>query len=228
MSGNQADLAICEEITKKLLQLPGAILFDEPLNQNEEQYPNYSKHIKNPQDLKTILTRLQKNEYQNVAQWEKDINLVWSNCETYNGRDSYVACIARHMQKHFEKLKRKCFIRKINGWIKNVYIWKEKIDKMLYSPPPGSKLSFLPEIPYTPIEYNKFTTKELDALIDASRTIFASRSDYDLKQVAKIIAPDIANESKVEDLVINVETLSPKTLHALREYFKKKIPDYPQ
>ena len=230
MSKDAADLQVCEEITKALLELPGAALFKEPLTDKEDTYPRYSQIVKSPQDLGTILNRLRNNEYANQTAWAKDIDQVWQNAEIYNGKEAYVSQIARHMKKHCEKLKRKLAARKMSAWIKNIIEWKQKIDKLIYSPPAGSQLNFLPELPYSEPEYRPFSTQELDTLIEASRNYFSSTSkekNEDLKCVANIIAPDCPNNEMEENVIVNVEDLSPKTLYALREFFRKKIPNYP-
>ena len=133
ISKDAIDLQICEEITKELLKLPGASLFKEPLTNQEENFPKYSQIVKSPQDLGTILSRLKNKEYTNSASWAKDVDLVWTNAELYNGKDTYVAQIARHMQKHCEKLKRKLASRKIIGWMKNLIFFKTNFGFLFFS-----------------------------------------------------------------------------------------------
>lgn len=219
---HQAELRQCMEITKELMKIPCAVLFNEPVKAKLKDYDRYMKVIKNPQDLGTILKRLQSSEYQTYQQWEKDIGLVWSNAEIFNGKDSYVSQIARHMAKVCESKKKRITMQKISGWMKYLYIWREKLDKLLVSPPPQSQIKFFPDIKYTPPEYKALTNKEKDQIIEHSRIV--SKGE-DLKHVAKIIGLDPQGEIKDDNVVINIDLLSPKTLYSLQKFYKKRVAD---
>lgn len=219
---HSAELKACLEITKKLRELPGAQLFNEPIGPDQPDYQQYYKTIKNPQDLGTILRRLENGEYTSSQQWEKDISQIWSNAEQYNGKDAYVSAIARHMSKHTDKLKRNLYMRKISGWMKNLYIWRDKLDKLLVSPPDGSHMHFIPETPYVPPSYPPFSSHDLDCLIEASRSFY---KNDDLLNIIKIVDADAAQSIEVENRVINVDTLPPRTLYGLKQYFKKRLAD---
>ncbi|EAY14010.1 Bromodomain containing protein [Trichomonas vaginalis G3] len=220
LATHQAELRVCQEITQELMQMPCAVLFNEPVKAKLKDYERYVKVIKNPQDLGTILKRLQSSEYQNYQQWEKDIALVWSNAEAYNGKDSYVTQIARHMAKQCESMKKRISMQKISGWMKYLYIWREKLDKLLVSPPQSSTIRFFPDIKYIPPEYKPLTSKEKDQLIEQSRIV--AKGD-DLKHIAKIVELDPQGEIKDDNVVINVDLLSPKTLYSLQKFYKKRV-----
>lgn len=218
-SNHAAEMQACTEITKKLLKLPGAALFSKPVNTNNPEFKDYTKLVRNPQDLGTILKKLENNEYQNPQQWEKDVALVWSNAETYNGKGTYPALIAQHMSKQCEKLKKTLIMCKISGWMKNLFIWRDKLDKLLVSPPRGSTIRIFPEIEYKPPKYDKFTPKEMESFIIASRQM--TRPD-DVKCIAKILDLHPNNADEDDTVVLNIDNLQPRTLHALRDFFMKR------
>lgn len=49
-----------------------------------DQAPDYLDVIKKPMDLGTIESNLKKGRYRSGAEFEADVNLVWSNCFKYN------------------------------------------------------------------------------------------------------------------------------------------------
>jgi hypothetical protein len=220
-NANQAELfKVCREITEELRRYPGAQLFNEPVKLEHNQSAKYYKKIKNPQDLGSILERLNRGEYTDIKNWERDIATIWSNADIYNGKDSYVSVIAHHMAKRFAKLKERLELKKISGWMKHLYLWREKLDRLLLSPPSGVGPIF-PIGRITPAsDYAPLTPHELDCLVEASRAFFKAE---DVTQVAKILAGESQLAAESDDMVINVDLLAPKTLCRLREYFKKRL-----
>lgn len=216
---SQAELLkICREITEELRQYPGAQLFNEPVNSENQQH--YLKKIKNPQDLGKILDRLKRGEYNEVKTWEKDVNTVFQNAEIYNGKDSFVSVIAHHMAEHFKVLKKRLDTKKISGWMKFLYLSREKLDRLLLSPPSGVGPIFPIRRAPSPSDYAPFSSRELDCLVQASHTGY---NKQDLLQITKILMIDDAVPNGQEDLEVNVDKLSPKTLHMLKDFFKKKL-----
>jgi hypothetical protein len=211
---------ICREITQDLRQFPGAQLFNEPVNPEQLAIPNYYKKVKNPQDLGSILERLNRGEYADVKIWERDVNTVWINAELYNGKESYVAAIAQEMNKRFRRLKQRLDMKKLSGWMKNLHATQAKLDKLLMSPPGGVS----PIFPVGPVsmanQYAPFSSHELDCFVEASRVCFKP-DDY--AQITKILQSEPQIETGADDCKVNVDELSPKALHRLRDFFKKRI-----
>ena len=207
---------ICKEITMELQQYPGARFFNEPVKQD---VPNHHKKVKNPQHLNTILDRLERGEYTEVKNWERDIGKVWENAEQY-GKDSLLGILAQQMRRHFEKLKVRLEKKKISGWIKNLDKSRKKLDRLLLSPPSGVGPIF-PIGRFTNSEdYAKFSSRELDCLVDAGRYFFKQE---ELAQIAQLMQGESQMEGNPEELIVNVDELTPKTQHRLRDYFKKKL-----
>ena len=212
---------ICIEIMKELREYPGAYFFNNPVDL--ENIPGYLKKIKNPQDLGSILSKLENDGYTKINDWEKDINLVWTNAEIFNGKDSYVTTIAGHMAKHFLKLKKRVDVRRFSGWMKYIYSAREKIDRLLLSPPPN----YDPIFPITyasNIQYPPFSNRELDSFVQASNYFFKNE---DKVQIVKLLHLDPSYESFVDpntdEIRVNADKLSPKCLNLIRDYFKKQL-----
>lgn len=75
--------AICIDIMDKLMKLPCAKVFLDPVDPVKDNVPNYFQVIKHPIDLKTINKRLLNGDYPGVSQWDKDMNYVWNNAEKF-------------------------------------------------------------------------------------------------------------------------------------------------
>ncbi|KAH0786329.1 CAMK family protein kinase [Histomonas meleagridis] len=84
---NSAMMDECKDITKILIDNPVSSLFREPVD--TDLYPEYKNYIKHPMDLGTVLSKLNNNKYSSVQQWHSDIELIWSNCEKFNGKDAF-------------------------------------------------------------------------------------------------------------------------------------------
>jgi hypothetical protein len=213
-------LRICREITQDLRSYPGAQLFNEPVNPEQLAIPNYYKKVKNPQDLGSILDRLNKEQYTDVKIWERDVNTVWANAELYNGKESYVAVIAQEMSRRFKKLKRRLDMKKLSGWMKALHGTQEKLDKLMGCPP--SRVG--PIFPVGPVtlvdQYAPFGSHELDCLVEASRVCFRPE---DYTQITKILQSEAQIENCTDDFKVNVDELSSKSLHRLKDFFRKRI-----
>ncbi|KAI8804965.1 hypothetical protein BJ742DRAFT_822169 [Cladochytrium replicatum] len=51
---------------------------------NKREAPNYFDIIKNPMDLGTMTKRLKSSHYKTKQEFMSDLDLIWSNCLTYN------------------------------------------------------------------------------------------------------------------------------------------------
>lgn len=221
---------LCIEITAALKAFPGAEMFNEPVDPKKQNAPNYFKKIRNPQDLGTIMHRIEAYEYESVTQWEQDINTVWSNAVTYNGEGSYVAILAQHMASHFVKLKKPLDYFNVTGWTKHIYNLRQEFDRLLSQAPPSlgpitTKLGKTPSILVEPM-----TSKEICQIIEASQMI---NQPQDVDAIAQIIKKNEPKANIEQDVAIfDVNNLSPITLHEMRNYYKKQCIErnltYPQ
>lgn len=62
-------------------------------------YPDYYQVIENPIDLKQIATKIQANEYSNLNEMEKDLNLLTKNACSYNEPGSQIYKDAKLLRK---------------------------------------------------------------------------------------------------------------------------------
>ena len=210
-------LKICIEITEKLRKMPAALFFNEPV----DKVPGYYKKIKNPQDLGTIYGRLTRGEYKSVANWEKDIETVWSNAGTYNGKDSYIFMLAEHMAKEFRRLKKPLELFTVAGWSKSIYTLREKFDQILALCPPSLQSIVPRNLDNLLPTMQNFNSKEISNFIKASEMC---QTPKEIEQVVAILKkndpPILSNE---DDLIIDINSLSSSTLHEIRAFYRKEL-----
>jgi hypothetical protein len=74
------------EIVLRLFNHPLAVAFTRPVDPSDDGAENYFKIIHRPIDLGTVCRRLDAHEYATKNDVLTDIQLVWSNAMTFNGK----------------------------------------------------------------------------------------------------------------------------------------------
>lgn len=92
-----------QSIHRIIMTNKNAYMFLKPVDPVYWEIPDYFDVIKNPMDLGTIMTKLEKREYENQpSAYAADVRLVWSNAMTYNKEEEPVYKMARIMSREFE------------------------------------------------------------------------------------------------------------------------------
>jgi hypothetical protein len=60
----------------------------QPVDPETQQIPDYTEVVKNAVDFSLIKQRLNNNHYHSMQQFIDDTQLVFDNCDLYNGVDS--------------------------------------------------------------------------------------------------------------------------------------------
>eukprot|EP01130_Rhizamoeba_saxonica_P011333 TRINITY_DN4706_c0_g1_i3.p1 TRINITY_DN4706_c0_g1~~TRINITY_DN4706_c0_g1_i3.p1 ORF type:complete len:675 (+),score=127.27 TRINITY_DN4706_c0_g1_i3:305-2026(+) len=109
-------LSSCKAIIQDLMNLPIAVPFNEPVDHVLLNIPNYPLIIKNPMDLGTISTNLNKSPcpYKTLADFSAQVRLVFANSMLFNLDESPIWTDAKELLRSFEvkysALKKKCKI----------------------------------------------------------------------------------------------------------------------
>ncbi|KAI7820013.1 hypothetical protein BC939DRAFT_458684 [Gamsiella multidivaricata] len=94
-------LKYCGAIIKQLKRHRDAPAFLNPVDPVLLKIPDYPVVVKNPMDLSTVERKLNGLEYDTVDDFVKDVNLIFSNCYLYNGRESLVSICASNLEASF-------------------------------------------------------------------------------------------------------------------------------
>ncbi|GMH15737.1 hypothetical protein Nepgr_017578 [Nepenthes gracilis] len=92
----------CSDILRKLMKHPDAWAFKEPVDPIALNIPDYFSIISEPMDLGTIKTKLDKNIYSIVEEFESDVRLTFSNAMLYNPPSNFVHLMAKRVNAFFD------------------------------------------------------------------------------------------------------------------------------
>lgn len=73
----------CGDVLDRLDKKDHYNIFLEPVN----DVPGYSDIIKRPMDFTTMRTKLSQQIYKSLGEFRKDLDLIWSNCLQFNGKE---------------------------------------------------------------------------------------------------------------------------------------------
>merc|ERR1719461_2518293 len=57
---------------------------------SRKRYPEYYEVIQEPMDLKIVAEKIQRNQYKEIAEMEKDLQLIFSNARSFNEPGSQI------------------------------------------------------------------------------------------------------------------------------------------
>ncbi|WVF72103.1 hypothetical protein IAT40_006915 [Kwoniella sp. CBS 6097] len=87
-----------EKIVNELKSTPESVAFQKPVSKRDA--PDYYEVIKRPMDLTSVLRNVKARKYKSKADFESDLNLIWSNCFEYNSQETHpIRAAARFMKQ---------------------------------------------------------------------------------------------------------------------------------
>jgi bromodomain-containing factor 1 len=99
------ELKFCENVLAELRKPKYGLIveyFAAPVDPVALNIPHYFQVIKKPMDLRTMTEKLNRGEYGNAAEFEKDMRLILNNCYKFNPPGHTVHNAARELQDIFE------------------------------------------------------------------------------------------------------------------------------
>ncbi|KAG1734488.1 hypothetical protein EDB19DRAFT_2040881 [Suillus lakei] len=99
--------------------------------------PDYYDVIINPMDLQTMLKKVKSKQYKSKREFADDLDLIWSNCFTYNATEVCITVVKTRGEAHCaaqDHPLRQCAMRlkkKADRLLKNITDRKERIDPPL-------------------------------------------------------------------------------------------------
>ena len=103
------DIKKLEKVFTSIEADPQAYDFLEPVDYVALNILDYPSIIKTPMDLGTVKSNLKDKKYPTFLEFLSDIDLIWTNCRTYNMAGSEIVKMANHCEKAFKKLIEKQF-----------------------------------------------------------------------------------------------------------------------
>ena len=93
----------CKAKVLEFKDKPEAIPFLEPVDWVKLKLPLYPNIIKKPIDLRTIKRKLERHEYSDILEFNKDMKLIWSNAKKFNMPRSDIFKKADSLSRLWEK-----------------------------------------------------------------------------------------------------------------------------
>ena len=90
MEIKEKDKKTLDEFLDIIEQEEDAVNFLTPVQWREMELMNYPDIIKEPMDLGTVRSTLNKMKYSSIEELQAGINLIWENCMTFNFPDSSI------------------------------------------------------------------------------------------------------------------------------------------
>jgi hypothetical protein len=197
---------------------------------------NYFSVVSHPKDLSTVKGRLASLAYTQIYEFLSDMETIWTNCETFYGdpvnspdvspQDRRLFKLAAAEGRRLFAKERTIFERPtVAAWCEKVYNLRTAVTDLM-TQPPGKVKQFAANIGTARTMKQAqppVTERELRNFIIAGQLI---TSDEDHREMIKILTSAQGNaepETTGHEWHVNVTTLAPATLQALKEYMKKAL-----
>ncbi|OHS96941.1 Bromodomain containing protein [Tritrichomonas foetus] len=224
----------CLSIMEKLEKHPIAQMFAEPVDPIRDEAPNYFKIIKKPMDFSTVKEKLRNNKYPTTHLWKEEIQLIFSNALTYNGKSSTVGIVATELHHKFKELSKSITDNPNSSWYNELTSLRKKlIDHVQLRSATvfGHSLSSMnaQKQPPTPsesscevrrFEVNVMKRGELEQL---ARNLDSLVEPNQLDHIAQIIQKQNPEVDTTDGTTIDLNILTPQTLRKLKEYAIEEI-----
>jgi bromodomain-containing factor 1 len=95
---------VANKILSNLWKVKGSSIFHTPVDPLELNIKDYFSVVKLPMDFSLIKNKLSQNLYESFHHFKEDLDLVFYNCQLYNGTDSHVGQMGVQVRVQYEKL----------------------------------------------------------------------------------------------------------------------------
>jgi hypothetical protein len=215
----------CISITEKLITLPCAACFIEPIDPNDPQEPDpalareYFSVINCPVDLTSILGRLRRCEYDTVDTWDHDVSLVWYNAEKFSGRNSYVFVLAQELCRQYTKLRKPFEWESLRGWTERWVGLEKRMGDLLAAPPKVAKSHFASH--GRAVAQEPFAEENFAPLAQALKKL---RRPGDVMYIKNVLMRHMGRLSLSDDAPrIDLRALPPAGLRALQQHAQRRF-----
>ncbi|OHT13729.1 Bromodomain containing protein [Tritrichomonas foetus] len=130
----------CISCVDYLLTFQISKMFATPVDPERDMCPTYLQVIQKPMDLGTIRKKLENNEYDKVSDFKADIELVWENAITFNGKTALIATLARQLQATFKEKAEFITDDEKEGWLYELNELKARFNNVISSAPPNMQI----------------------------------------------------------------------------------------
>lgn len=118
----------CLDIIHNLLKKNISAFFAHPVDPIRDNCPDYTTKIKKPMDLGTVESNLINDSYQSFTSFREDVELIWSNAEKFNGKNTLLAILADQLRKWFRQMIKGLSDDEKSDWVTKYQSLSKEID----------------------------------------------------------------------------------------------------
>ncbi|EAX91563.1 Bromodomain containing protein [Trichomonas vaginalis G3] len=215
----QEDLNYVQGIMDDLIKRPCAQPFMQPMSPDDEDAPNYYIKIRRPMDLGTIQGKILTNKYKSFSDWEKDLNLIWTNAERFYGKNHNITCMGQELKKYYNKILDKELPQTMREWVTEVANLQKKLDSIVKQAPQELSKYWKKEIKLKPLPPMKIN--QIRSLVSASALLSEKEDARAMFGIINNLNPEVQAFS--EDVTLDLDSLSTKTHWMLRWYIERRL-----
>ena len=196
--------------------------FFEPYDPNDPETKSYYQIVERPICFSAIQKNLEEGKYTSLKDYVDDVFLVWDNAIKFHGCKSLYGIAAIEAKKIFIKENTNLLYHKPSEWATLFFHLKFSINKHASVPPSKFKQQ-LSSLASARSQRNSSSNMTDQELINFSQA-FKMLPPECMKGIVRIINE---NQSEIQagfsDMDLDVSTLSPYTMRALRNYVEKQL-----
>lgn len=183
----------------------------------------YFEKAKSLCDLTTVKNKILKGEINTIQQWFDDMELIWTNAETFFAKDHAMQLLINENRRLFHKEKKILFGQSIRQWCGNVYDLRTEITDIMNEPPSkikqfadtlGAARSMKPN-------QQVMNERDLQNFLKATELMTSDEDQKNLIEKLSKFQPELDTGST--DLTIDTSKLNPDTIQALKEYMEQSL-----
>jgi hypothetical protein len=205
-------------------------MFSHPVDPVRDNLPDYSSKVTEPIDLGTVCAKLLAGQYQSVAAWCEDVDLIWADSFAVHARGTLMAAVTLEMETLFKRFSQHLTDNPDNDWLAQLAGLNHEraclpAPSSLTPKRDGSKLlvqrtQLLPRSPAErPKHHRKHQTSFTKSdLVKLAADINSLKDDTHVLLIFSIIKKYERNvDTDVDRLELDIAPLRIRTLNALRE-----------
>ena len=211
----------CLKILDELVSHPISTVFQEPVDPVLDEVPDYLDVIQHPSDLSTVRNRLLRNKYATLADFKREVNLIWENAATYNGKNSLPWYIADHLSKIFSRRFALLEEPPVEQWVNEYLKARSVMCKLFHNAPKGLATYQIPADPVLQEEQRVPTVHEVSEddlkFFQDNAEMFKDQAVFDkLVQILKANEPEM-NVGDKESFKIDLSKLAVRTINLMKD-----------
>lgn len=212
-----AQTDIMMDILNQIKQHPLSDFFYRPMTDNKETGADYEQKIQNPISFLIIENKVKNNEYKELQEFKRDVDLIFENAQKYFPEDSIIAKASLFFEKIVKKIMMQ-FEKPI--WMTFVSNKRNKIQDLLLNPAKS-------KYPHSGLDLGKnvidqLVNEEIYARVKKNNALITQpENQMILISLLRELQPEVIGSALT--IPLDLTKLRPATLRALDDKMKEIV-----